>query len=102
MNIFKKIHGEKTDNSLLKIYANKIENKITFQFKWLCYLKLLTPKTIKLLEDTKNKITKNENGENISHLEITEVVLVLCDIITNDYGHDSRVHLFLINHLVNY
>ena len=29
---------------------------------------------MKLLGSTKNKITKGENGENILHLEITEVV----------------------------
>ena len=27
----------------------------------------------------------------MSHLEITEVVLVDCNIIKNDYQHDSRV-----------
>ena len=29
---------------------------------------------MKLLETTKNKITKDENGENVPHLEIAEVV----------------------------
>ena len=52
---------------------------------------------MKLLGSTKNKITKGEIGENIPHLEITEVVLVNCKIIyyllivTNHYQHDSRV-----------
>ena len=46
---------------------------------------------MKLLGSTENKITKNKNGENVSHLEITEVVLVHCDIFNNDYQHDSRV-----------
>ena len=45
---------------------------------------------MKLLGSTENKITKNKNGENVSHLEITEVVLVHCDIFNNDYQHDSR------------
>ena len=31
---------------------------------------------MKLLGETKNKITKDENGENVPHLEITKVVLV--------------------------
>ena len=31
---------------------------------------------MKLLEPTKNKITKDENGENVSYLEITGVVLI--------------------------
>ena len=32
------------------------------------------PETIKLLGSTKHKITKDKNGENVPHLEITEVV----------------------------
>ena len=32
------------------------------------HLKLLTPEMMKLLGSTKNKITKDENGENVSHL----------------------------------
>ena len=54
-------------------------------------LELLTPETIKLLESTKNKITKDKNGENVPHLEITEVVLIHCNIVNNDYQQDSRV-----------
>ena len=43
------------------------------------------PETMKFLGSTKNKITKDENGENILHFEITEVVLVHCNISNNDY-----------------
>ena len=37
------------------------------------------------------------------HLDITEVVLVHCNTVKNDYQQDSRVsiHLLLINHLIN-
>ena len=41
---------------------------------------------MKLLGSTKSKITKNENGENVPHLKVTEVVLV-----NNGYQNDSRV-----------
>ena len=34
------------------------------------------PETMRLTGITKRKIIKNKNGENISHLEINEVVLV--------------------------
>ena len=44
---------------------------------------------MKLLGSTKNKITKDKNGQNILHLEITEVVH--CNIVNNDYQQDSRV-----------
>ena len=37
------------------------------------------------LESTKNKITKDRNGDNVPHLEITEVVLVDCNIVNSDY-----------------
>ena len=40
------------------------------------------PETIKLLESTKSKITKDENGENLPCLEITEVELMRCNILT--------------------
>ena len=34
---------------------------------------------------------KIKNAENVPHLEITEIVLVRCNIINNDYQQDSRV-----------
>ena len=46
---------------------------------------------MKLLGSTENKITKDKNGENVPHLEITEVVLVHCNIVDNDYQQDPRV-----------
>ena len=46
---------------------------------------------MKLLGSTKNKITKDKNGENVPHLEIIEVVLVHCNIVNSDYQQDSRV-----------
>ena len=30
-------------------------------------------------------MTKDENGEDVPHLEITEVVLVHCNVVNNDY-----------------
>ena len=46
---------------------------------------------MKLPGSTENKITKDKNGENVPHLEITEVVLACCNIVNNDYQQDSRV-----------
>ena len=46
---------------------------------------------MKLLGSIENKITKDKNGENVPHLEITEIVLVHCNIVNNDYQQDSRV-----------
>ena len=59
-----------TDNSPIRTYVNKIESRITFKIKKGYHLKLVTPETLKLLGSTKNKITKDENGENMLYLEI--------------------------------
>ena len=39
---------------------------------------------MKILESSNGEVTINENGENVPHLEITEVVLVHCYIVNND------------------
>ena len=44
---------------------------------------------MKFLGSNKNKLTKNKNGENVPNLEITEVVLVHCNIVNNGYQQDS-------------
>ena len=53
---------------------------------------------MKLLESTENKITTDKNGENVPHLERTEVVLVLCNTVNNEYQQNSRVlYTFVLN-----
>ena len=54
-----------------------------------CYLELLTPETITW--KYKSKISKNENGENVPDLEITEVVLIHCSVVNNKSQKNSRV-----------
>ena len=73
------------------MYVNKIENMVTFKIKNGYSLELLTSETMKLLGSTKNKITKDKNGENVPHLEITEVILIYCEIVNTYYQEDSRV-----------
>ena len=46
---------------------------------------------MKLLGNSEEKINKDKNSEKVAHLEITELVLVYCNIINNDYQHDSEV-----------
>ena len=67
------------------IYVNKIENRITFEIKTSYYLVVLMPETMKLPGSNKSKITKDKNGENVPHLEITEVVFIHCNIANSDY-----------------
>ena len=74
LNISLKNHETVTDNPSVMIYINKIDNRITFKIKTGYYLELLKLETMKLLESTKSKINEDKNGENVPHLEITEVV----------------------------
>ena len=89
--IIKKLETE-TENSPIRIYINKIEKiELHLKSKQGNNSGLLIPETIQLLGRTKNKITKHEHGENVSHLEITVIVLVHCNIVNNKNQHDSRV-----------
>ena len=100
MSIFLKEHSQNVDNPSIRIYVNKIENRITFKIENGYYLKLLTPETMKLLGSTESKITKDKNGKNAPHLEVVELVLVQCNLVKNDYQQDSRIlHTFAPNKL---
>ena len=59
---------------------------------------------MKLFGSTQGKITKTENGVNVPYLEITEVVLMHCDIANNNYQRNSRLLYAFVpnNFLVSY
>ena len=41
---------------------------------------------------------EHKNDKSVSQLEITEVILVHCNLANNTYQHDSRVsHTFILN-----
>ena len=81
-----------------------MENRVTFKIKNGYSIELLTPETIKLLGSTKNKITKDKNGENKPNLEITEVALVYCifQIMVINKIQEYYIRLFQINLSVAY
>ena len=86
-----KKHSKNVDNPSIRIYVNKIENRITFKIKSGYFLELLTPETMKLLGSAESKIAKDENDENVPHLEVVELVLVHWNLFNNDYQKDSRI-----------
>ena len=86
-----KKHGESVDNPSIRIYVNKIENRITFKIKNGYYRELLTPEAMKLLGNTESKVTRDMNGEEVPHLEVTELVFVHCNLVNDDYQQDSRI-----------
>ena len=90
-------NGEAVDDPSIRIYVNKIENRIIFKINNGYYLELLTPETMKLLGCTESKITKDKNGENVPHLEVVELVLVHCNldnIMTISKILEYYIHLF--------
>ena len=80
-----------TDNPLVQIYVNKIENRIAFKIKTDYKLELLTEETMQLLETSKKVIDKKKNGELVARLETVDVVLVRCNLVNNNYQQASKV-----------
>ena len=74
-----KIHETIADNSPVKIYVNKIKNRIVFKIKTGYKLELLSKETMQLLGSSKKDIDKNKDGEIVPRLQIVEVVLVHCN-----------------------
>ena len=86
-----KKHETLSENPSIQIYPNKIKNIIIFKIKNGYKLELLTLEMMKLLGSTKKFVDKDKNGENVSKLEIVEVVLVHCNLVKNGYQHTSKV-----------
>ena len=90
-----KKHEPVSDNPSIMIYTNKIENRITFKIKTEFYNELLTRDTMKLLGSTRCELTKDKNGKNVPHLEISEVILVRYDIVNSDYQQDFNSVVYI-------
>ena len=91
LNLSQKKHETLTDNPSIKIYSNKIKNRIVFKTENGYKLELLTPEIMKLLGSTNKVADKDKNSENVPKLESVEVVLVQCNLVKNDYQHASKV-----------
>ena len=59
---------------------------------------------MKLNESTKCKKTNDENGQNVPHLEIAELVLIHCNVLATIISkiQESCTLLFLISRLINF
>ena len=80
-----------TENRPVRIYPNKIKNRIFFKIKTGYKLELLTPETVKLLGTTKKDVDKDKDGEIVPKLKSVEVGLVHFKLVKNDYQHTSKV-----------
>ena len=61
-----------TENTPIRIYPNKIKNRIVFKIKTDYKLELLTPETMRLLTNTKKDVDKDKNSEKVRKLESAE------------------------------
>ena len=66
-----------TNNSLIKIYVNKIEKRIALG------IKTGTFNDMKLVGSTKGKVNKEKNGENVTDLEMNDVALIHFNVVNN-------------------
>ena len=74
-----------TENPAVKIYPNKIKNRIVFKIKTGCKLELLSSETMKLLGSTK------KDGEDVPKLESVEVALAHCNLVNNNYQQTRKI-----------
>ena len=96
-----KKHQKVPVNPPIKIYVKEIDDRIAFKINTGCYFELLRSELMKLLGSTKNKVTVDENVENVAHLEITKVILVHCNLVNNNYQRNSRVlYAFIKIHVI--
>ena len=58
----------------MKIYPNRIKNRIIFKIKTGYKLELLTPETMNLLGSRKKVVDQDRNGKNVAKLESVEVI----------------------------
>ena len=86
-----KKHSEYFDNPSIKIYVIKFKIELHLKLKMDIILSFQHLELSELLGSTKSKRTKEENDENVPHLEIVELVLVHCNLVNNDCQQDSRI-----------
>ena len=80
------------------MYINRINNRLVFKIKDRYKLELQTPETMELFGSTKKLIDKTKKAANIPSLEVTEVILVQCNLVDNQYQQKPEVlHTFTPN-----
>ena len=82
--IIKKHETIADNNPPIRIYINKIKNRIVFKVKTGYKLELLSTETMSFIGDGPI-INTNKNGINILKLEVVNTVLVHCNIVQNNY-----------------
>ena len=84
-------HVKVADNAPIKIYINRIKNRVVFKIKKDYKLESLSKETLKLLRSTEKVIAKNKNREHVPQLENVGVILMHCNVVNNNYQQVSKV-----------
>ena len=94
-HIIKK-HKTFSDNPPVRIYINRIYNRLVLKIKDGYKPELQTPETMKFFGRTKKLTGKTKNGENVPSLEVVEVVLVQYNFVYNQYQQKSVMFYFFM------
>ena len=86
-----KKHETVTDNPSIMIYANEIENRDVWNRDRILSWTVNARNNNITWKHERSNMNKHKNGENVLHLEITEVILVHCNIISDNCQQDSIV-----------
>ena len=85
------------DNSPIQIYINKIKNRVVLKIKTGYKIELLSKEKMRLLESTERVIAKEENGENVTKLEILNVILMHFNVVNSNYQQASKVSFTFVS-----
>ena len=72
-------------------YVNEINNRIVFKLKSGYKLELLSKETMRLLGSSSDTIHGDKNSELVPKLESVNLVLVHCNVVSNNYQQASKV-----------
>ena len=89
--IIKKHETITDEDSPIKIYANKLKNRIGFKIKTEYKLELLTKETLLLLGSSKKEIDQHKDEELVPKIENVDVALIYSNVVNNTYQQKSRV-----------
>ena len=79
------------DNLPIQMYINKIKNRVVFKIKTSYKLELLSKEMMKLLGSTEKVIDNDKIGENVPKLEIVDVILMHCNVVSNNYQQALQI-----------
>ena len=86
-----KKHESLPDNPPLKIYPNRLVNRIVFKIKLGYELEALSENTRKLLGLASNIVDTDKNCKSAPNLQTVETGLVHCNLVENHYQLSSKV-----------